>query len=121
MTPKRRQGSGRAAFDHISAGLTDALSSLSTVNASQTIVADIARGDLDRAAATVSRLEDDLLVAITRVAVQFYEAARDEQINRINEKWRETHPPCGCIPTCRCRLNAEPPCRCKPNMEGTSP
>lgn len=68
MTPKRRQGTGRAAFDHISQQLTESLSQLSRVTASQAAIADAARGDFEKAVAILERLDDDLLNAVTVAA-----------------------------------------------------
>lgn len=78
MTPKRRQGSGRAAIDHIAAGLTDALSTLSKVSVSQAVIADVARGDLDRAEANLERLDLRLLDAVKQIAGQLQTMARTE-------------------------------------------
>lgn len=84
MTPKRRQGSGRAAMDRIDRQLTDALSTLSKVSVSQAVIADVAHGDLDRAAATLNRLDDDMLAALMRVVVELQDITREESNARYN-------------------------------------
>ncbi|EOD66883.1 hypothetical protein [Amycolatopsis vancoresmycina] len=68
MTPKRRTGTGRAAVDHIAAGLTDALSTLSKVTTAQAAIAEVARGDVAKATALLDRLDDQLLDAIADAA-----------------------------------------------------
>lgn len=68
MTPRRRQGSGRAAIDHIARQLTESLSELSRVTAAQAAIADAARNDRERLIELLDRLDDDLLVAVTRAA-----------------------------------------------------
>lgn len=71
MTPKRRQGSGRAAIDHVTAGLTDALSELSRVQASQAAIA--VATDPERLDALLDRLDSRTLAAVTESARLLHE------------------------------------------------
>jgi hypothetical protein len=87
VTPKRRQGSGRAAVDHIAAQLTDALSELSRVQASQAAIADAARNDRERLVELLDRLDDDLLVAVTCAAELLVQEGRQLiGIRRVPER-----------------------------------
>lgn len=76
MTPKRKQGTGRAAFDHISQQLTDSLSELSRVNASQAAVA--IANDADRLDTLLARLDLGLLVAVTASAGLVHKAGQQQ-------------------------------------------
>lgn len=76
MTPKRRQGTGRAAIDHIALQLTDALSELSRVQASQAAVATA--NDPDRLDALLDRLDDGLLVAVTATVGLVHKAGQQQ-------------------------------------------
>ena len=89
MTPKRRQGSGRAAIDHIDHQLTEALSTLSKVNASQAVIADIARGDVEKAKATLDKLDDQLLCAIADVAATLQYLAMTVHCSCGGRRWVE--------------------------------
>lgn len=80
MTPRRKQGTGRAAVDHIAAGLTDALSELSRVSASQAAVA--AAHDRDRLEALLDRLDVGTLAAVTESAQLVHEAGQHALIVR---------------------------------------
>lgn len=80
MTPRRRQGSGRAAIDHIAAQLTDALSELSRVQASQAAIA--VANDRDRLEALLDRLDTPLLEAVTAAAGHVHDAAQHVLIVR---------------------------------------
>lgn len=82
MTPRRRQGSGRAAFDHISAQLTESLSTLSRITVSQAAIAEAARGDLGRLYTLLDRLDDASLAAVRDCADLVAGLAKDEQIRR---------------------------------------
>ena len=74
MTPKRRQGSGRAAIDHIAAQLTDALSELSRVQACQAAIA--VANDPERLDALLDRLDSGLLGAVAEAAQLVHDAAQ---------------------------------------------
>lgn len=76
MTPRRRQGTGRAALDHIAAGLTDALSELSRVQVSQAAVA--VANDAERLDALLDRLDLDALVAVTASAGLVHQAGQQQ-------------------------------------------
>lgn len=76
MTPRRRRGSGRAAVDHISAQLTNALSELSRVQVSQAAVA--VANDPDRLDALLDRLDLDALVAVTASAGLVHKAGQQQ-------------------------------------------
>lgn len=80
MTPKRRQGSGRAAIDHIARQLTDGLSELSRVQASQAAVA--AANDPDRLDALLDRLTVDTLTAVAESAGRVHDAAQHALLQR---------------------------------------
>jgi len=82
VTPRRRQGSGRAAIDHIAAGLTNALSTLSKVTVSQAAIAEAARDDAERTAEILGRLDDDLLAAVEMAASLVAGLARAERTTR---------------------------------------
>lgn len=82
MTPRRRQGAGRAAIDHIAAGLTDALSELSRVTVGQAAMAEAARGDRDRLYTLLDRLDDGSLAAVRDCAELVACLAKDEQVRR---------------------------------------
>jgi hypothetical protein len=97
VTPKRRQGTGRAAFDHISAQLSESLSTLSKVTASQTAIAEAARGDIDRTIAVLGRLDDKLLAAVLVATRTVETLIRAEQHTR-HERARAAEPPEGISP-----------------------
>lgn len=80
MTPKRRQGSGRAAVDHVSAQLTDALSELSRVQVSQAAVA--VANDPARLDALLDRLDRDALAAVAESARLVHDAAHHALLQR---------------------------------------
>lgn len=82
MTPKRRQGSGRAAMDRIDRELTDALSTLSKVTASQAAIAEAARDDAECTADVLGRLDDELLAAVEMAAGLVAGLAKDERTTR---------------------------------------
>lgn len=104
MTPKRRQGTGRAALDHITAGLTDALSTLSKVTACQTTIADVARGDLHRAEAHLEKLDAPLLDAVRQIAGHLHTMARTEQDTRAGRSLIEVRQP---MAFCTCNHTAD--------------
>lgn len=74
MTPRRRQGSGRRAVDHIAAQLTDALSEMSRVQAGQAAIA--VANDPARLDALLDRLDTGLLAAIAASAQLVHDAAQ---------------------------------------------
>lgn len=76
MTPKRRQGTGRAAVDHIARQLTDGLSELSRVQVSQAAVA--VANDPARLDALLGRLDLDALVAVTASAALVHKAGQQQ-------------------------------------------
>lgn len=76
MTPKRRQGTGRAAVDHVAAQLTDALSQISRVQVSQAAVA--VANDPARLDALLDRLDFDALVAVTASAGLVHNAGQQQ-------------------------------------------
>jgi hypothetical protein len=76
VTPRRRQGTGRAAVDHLARELTDALSELSRVQASQAAIATA--NDRDRLDALLGRLDLDLLAAVTASAGLVHKAGQQQ-------------------------------------------
>lgn len=89
MTPKRRQGSGRAAFDHISKQLTESLSTLSKITASQAAIAAAVAQDEDNLTRTLDRLDDPLLAAIADAAAMVLHVATTVHCSCGGRRWVE--------------------------------
>lgn len=89
MTAKRRQGSGRAAIDHITTGLTDALSTLSKVTVSQAAIAEAVRGNDEGLTKLLDRLDDALLSAIADAAAKLQHIAETVHCSCGGRRWVE--------------------------------
>jgi hypothetical protein len=76
VTPRRRQGSGRAAVDHLARQLTDSLCELSRVQVSQAAMA--VANDPARLDALLARLDLDALVAVTASAGLVHKAGQQQ-------------------------------------------
>jgi len=68
MTPRRRQGSGRKAFDHIAAQLAESLGNLSKITAAQSAIGWVVQEQPNLAAEALERLDDDQLHAVADAA-----------------------------------------------------
>ena len=68
MTPRRRQGSGRKAFDHIARQLGESLGNLSKITAAQGAIGWAVQDQPALAAEALERLDDEQLHAVAAAA-----------------------------------------------------
>lgn len=68
MTPRRRQGTGRAAFEQIARGLAESLGNLSKITAAQGAIGWAVQDKPDLAAEALERLDDEQLHAVADAA-----------------------------------------------------
>lgn len=68
MTPRRRRGTGRAAFDNIARGLTESLSTLTKHTAAQAAIGWAVQDRPSAVAEALERLDDEQLQAVANAA-----------------------------------------------------